>query len=145
MPSNSFLEEFNSFLASNHKNAWIHFDEGCLYLRKSKRNNPRPNSRTENETFIEFIDLASVQMHTPRQGDLTQILDWLEQQDLNLMVESILHQWFADWLKRRKYLVLPQCRSVSLPVNAYWLGEGSIKDARMGGWVAPEGAETQKT
>jgi hypothetical protein len=149
MPSQSFQQEFKLFLSSNQKNAWIYFDEGSIYLRKSKRNNPRPCSGIENTTFIDFIDLANVQMNTPRQGDFTRILNWLEQQELNLMVESVLDAWFADWLERRNYLVVSQCRSVtlpiSLPVNAYRLGEGSAENARIGGWVAPGELKAQKT
>ena len=97
---NNFLVELDLFMKSNLRNQWICLDELKIYVRQSKR--------YHNETTIDCLDLATIEVHKRGTGLFTMLLDAVLERYENVFVESILEKRFYDFILSKgfeKYMV----------------------------------------
>lgn len=93
------VDQLHNFLETTFpKNIWISSDNISIYVRKSKRN--------VNGEFLDFLDLATINIEPMGEKIFTNLLNRIEEEfsDRNIFVESILSDQFHNFFIKRGYV-----------------------------------------
>ena len=96
---NGTVNSLEKFLSSKNRNAWIYSKDMKIYVRKSRY--------LINKEFIDFIDLASIEVYEKNKGHFTSFIKSLliEYPYKNIYVQNIMNPALEHILNKLGFLV----------------------------------------
>lgn len=108
-----FTDKIKQFIYGSRRNAWLNYLALDVYMRKAKR--------SVEGIMVDCLDVATVTVTLPGQGDFTRFIGELEEIGYPIFVENVQTERFANFFKGRGYLVKPD--ESGLMWNAFKFGK----------------------